>query len=295
MSTDQSQSIMTSGSEGGDSKISEESLSMFFDSDFNAANYIDKLFQNITNSSITTGATPISTYSKNSLEHLSNNISDLSTHLDYYTTELASQSLTVKLDTLNHSNLPILPKESDKITDDLFTGTSNNNNSNQELTRLKYYINVLNNSIISLQADLSSIHSDVIMDEEERKKIRKQDETIKSLTSLKTVKSNLINVLQIFEFLNNAFVQTLKSSNTIQYEQNEVNISIEDFQQLLNELFDTLKSQLIENKGTAKLDDVIKYITKLIDLGTIFNNLSTFNSPFKKFINNLTTELAKYQ
>ncbi|KAK6462190.1 hypothetical protein DFJ63DRAFT_319051 [Scheffersomyces coipomensis] len=274
---------LAAGSSGG---LSEESLAMFFDPDFNPSNYIDKLFQNITTSSTA------SNYSKNSLSQLSNSISNLTTHLDYYTNELSSQSLTLKLDTLNNSNSLIIPKELESHNNHISSSTK----GNQELTRLKYYINVLNNSIISLQTDLNSINQD--LNEKPTINSEANDDIINSLVTLKLIKSNLVNVLKLFEFLNNALIQSYNSLSTTitpTSVDQQHNFSVDEFQNILNNLLDTLKLQLIQTSNDPnKFNDVVSYINKLINLGSMFNNLTKFNLPFRKFINSLSSELEKY-
>ena len=76
----------------------DESLSMYFDDDFNPSSYIDKLVNSITNLNPASSTTPVSAYSKQSLTKLSNDISHLITHLDYYTNMLTNDSLQKKLD-----------------------------------------------------------------------------------------------------------------------------------------------------------------------------------------------------
>ncbi|EGW31291.1 uncharacterized protein SPAPADRAFT_61861 [Spathaspora passalidarum NRRL Y-27907] len=249
----------------------EESLTMFFDNDFNPPAYIDKLVQSITvptsalptspnlsstTTTTTTTATPISAYSKNSLSKLSNDISQLIIHLDYYTNELSNNNLKHKLDALNKSNTLIYSR------DDESTGST---------TRLQYHINVLNNSILSLQAELNGINEKLDIN-------HGKNEAINDLIQLKQVKANLTKVLTIFELVNNSLLR-------------HDSYSVEQFQEALNELFDSIKQQLDSNVDQEKL---LAHINKLIDLSSVFSNLAKFNPIFKKFISQLTAERDQF-
>ena len=108
----------------------DESLSMYFDDDFNPSSYIDKLVNSITNLNPASSTTPVSAYSKQSLTKLSNDISHLITHLDYYTNMLTNDSLQKKLDALDKSNEII------------------NNNEESGTTRLQYNVHVFNNAVL---------------------------------------------------------------------------------------------------------------------------------------------------
>ncbi|RLV93806.1 hypothetical protein JA1_002187 [Spathaspora sp. JA1] len=235
----------------------EESLSMFFDNDFNPPAYIDKLVQSITvpTATPTTTTTPISAYSSKSLTKLSNDISQLIIHLDYYTNELSNNNLKQKLDTLNKSNTLIYSKDEEDVTG---------------LTRLQYHINVLNNSIVSLQTELTNIN--------EKLDTSNNNDAINDLIQLKQVKANLTKVLTIFELIHNSLVK-------------QESYTVEQFQQGLQELFESIKTQL-DSKGNK--DKLLEHINKLIELQTIFSNLSKFNPIFKKFITQLTNERDKH-
>lgn len=60
-----------------DNDVTQDTISMFVDVDFNPAIYVDTLFQSILANQ--------PQYSKQALSKLSSNISYLITHLDYYT------------------------------------------------------------------------------------------------------------------------------------------------------------------------------------------------------------------
>lgn len=233
----------------------DESLSMFFDDDFNSSAYIDKLVNSITNQSLSHNtATPLSTYSKSSLTKLSNDISHLITHLDYYTNELTNESLQSKLDMLDKSNVII------------------NNNEDNGTTRLQYHAHVLSNAVLSLQTELAEINKKL-----DNSNIN--NETIQKLIQLKQVKANLNQVLKIFELINNSI--GLKQSYLV-----------DEFQSALDELFNSIRQQLQSNENNEKL---LEHIDKLLQLNNLFNNISKFNPIFRKFITKLSNERDSYR
>ncbi|RCK67529.1 Conserved oligomeric Golgi complex subunit 7 [Candida viswanathii] len=232
----------------------DESLSMFFDDDFNASTYIDKLVSSITSQSSTNATTPISAYSKTSLTKLSNDISHLITHLDYYTNELTNENLQRKLDMLDKSNAIISSSEDN--------GT----------TRLQYHAHVLNNAVLSLQAELAEINKQ--LDDSSI-----NNEAIQKLILLKQVKANLHQVLKIFELVSNSLA--LKQSYTV-----------DEFQTALDELFNSIKKQLETSENRDKL---LEHVDKLLQLHNLFNHLSKFNPIFRKFITKLSNERDSYK
>ncbi|KAK6455788.1 uncharacterized protein RJT20DRAFT_155997 [Scheffersomyces xylosifermentans] len=242
----------------------EDSIAMFMDPDFNPSNYIDKLFQSITSS------TASAVYSKNSLSKLSNDVSHLITHLDYFTNELSNNSLRQTFETLNNSNLLILHGNKDDVND-----------SNVDLTRLQYYINVLNNSILTLSGELKSINEDIAkQDQDNESGSRHQNESINDLIQLKSVKSNLTSVLSIFEFLNSVLTTDLSSSRAY---------GVEEFSNILNSAFETIKIQVDGALGAEK-ERLTEHINQLIELNSLFVNLKNFHPIYKKFVGKLIVE-----
>ena len=183
----------------------DESLSMYFDDDFNPSSYIDKLVNSITNLNPASSTTPVSAYSKQSLTKLSNDISHLITHLDYYTNMLTNDSLQKKLDALDKSNEII------------------NNNEESGTTRLQYNVHVFNNAVLSLQTELNEINRQL-----EESTIN--NEAILKLIQLKQVKANLTKVLHIFELVYNSISQD-----------DELSFTVDKFQNALDELFASIK------------------------------------------------------
>ncbi|KHC79377.1 hypothetical protein MGS_02508 [Candida albicans P78042] len=233
----------------------DESLSMYFDDDFNPSSYIDKLVNSITNSNPASSTTPVSAYSKQSLTKLSNDISHLITHLDYYTNMLTNDSLQKKLDALDKSNEII------------------NNNEESGTTRLQYNVHVFNNAVLSLQTELNEINRQ--LDEPTI-----NNEAISKLIQLKQVKSNLTKVLHIFELVYNSISQD-----------DELSFTVDKFQNALDELFASIKNQLDTSDKNVKL---LAQIDKLLEMNGLFTHLSRFNTVFKKFLTKLSNEKEVY-
>ncbi|AOW28111.1 hypothetical protein MEW_02462 [Candida albicans P60002] len=233
----------------------DESLSMYFDDDFNPSSYIDKLVNSITNSNPASSTTPVSAYSKQSLTKLSNDISHLITHLDYYTNMLTNDSLQKKLDALDKSNEII------------------NNNEESGTTRLQYNVHVFNNAVLSLQTELNEINRQ--LDESTI-----NNEAISKLIQLKQVKSNLTKVLHIFELVYNSISQD-----------DELSFTVDKFQNALDELFASIKNQLDTSDKNVKL---LAQIDKLLEMNGLFTHLSRFNTVFKKFLTKLSNEKEVY-
>lgn len=141
----------------------EESMAMFFDKEFNPATYVDQLFN-----SILGDCSNPSIYDKLNTHAISNDVSSLITHLDYYTQELSTND---QLDTLQHSMVYL----------------------NDNTTRLEYYTNIFNNSIITLNQDLSTVNEKLVNNND--------SEAINKLIDLKLVRQNLTKVLGIFEMV----------------------------------------------------------------------------------------------
>ena len=233
----------------------DESLSMYFDDDFNPSSYIDKLVNSITNLNPASSTTPVSAYSKQSLTKLSNDISHLITHLDYYTNMLTNDSLQKKLDALDKSNEII------------------NNNEESGTTRLQYNVHVFNNAVLSLQTELNEINRQ--LDESTI-----NNEAILKLIQLKQVKSNLTKVLHIFELVYNSISQD-----------DELSFTVDKFQNALDELFASIKNQLDTSDKNVKL---LAQLDKLLEMNGLFTHLSRFNTVFKKFLTKLSNEKEVY-
>lgn len=235
----------------------EQSLSMFFDNDFNPANYVDALFQ-----SIVPSTNPQANYSIKNLNSVSNNVSNFITHLDYYTNEL-SKDVSLQIDTLKLSSQSLIKNEDIANPSDL--------------SKLQYYINSFNNSILSLQTEIDNF------------KIASTDnktdnEAVNNLIKLKLVRENLIKVLTIIERAN----IILKPETTSKFN----SITSKDFHDSLLRLFDGLKSQL---DNTPKDTDLLQNIDDLIDLLPVFNNLNEFYPIYRKFVTRLVNEREQYK
>lgn len=240
-------------------QVNDESLSMFFDSDFNPSNYVDALFQSISNNKLQSQI-----YSKNNLQSLSNKCSNLVTHLDYHTSEL-SNNLISQIETLQNSS---------KI---ITQGLNNDEvlNALNDMTRLQYFINTLNNSILLLQTDIKQVNEELNVNNES------QPESINNLIKLKGIKNNLNQVLAIFERLNSITINNPDST------------TVESFQSSLNTLYDTIRNQLTNEENEIN-QLLVTNINELINLLPLFQNLINFYPIYKKFTAKLTTELDNY-
>ena len=199
-----------------------DTLTMFFDSDFNLSLYVDKLLQNIVQSS------GPSAYSQESLSKLNNDISSLSTHLDYYTNELSS-NLSAKLDDLEQNNKQINVLE-----------------SSESSLRLQYQGDMLNNAILSLQQDLQQINEEV--NEED-------SPVILTLIQLKGAKSNMYKVIEVFDLINE-----LIGKRTPNF---DGTVSQSDFQKALDGLLESAKRGEI----TTSIDKLVEVAPVFEGLG----------------------------
>lgn len=239
-------------------QINEESLSMFFDADFNPSNYVDALFQSIS------GNQPQSLiYSKKNLQSVSNKCSNLITHLDYHTSELSS-NLIDQIESLQNSSKVITHGLN---SDEEFNGLN-------EMTRLQYFTNTLNHSVLLLQSDIKQANEELNIN-------KAQPESIDKLIKLKSIRNNLNQVLIIFEKLNSI------CSN------NADSITIDSFQVSVNSLYETIRSQL-NNEQNEINPILVENINELTNLLPLFQNLTNFYPIYKKFVNRLSSELDRY-
>lgn len=235
-------------------------MSMFFDDEFNPSAYIDKLVTSVTHQNVTTSTTP-STYSKQSLTKLSHSINQLITHFDYYVNDIANNGLHEKLEMLDKSSALI------HTSGDEQGGTS----------RLQYHLNILDNSIISLQSELTEINKTI----ESNESIN--NEAVQTLIQLKLVKNNLLKVIEVLETTNNSLSKV---------NENKLAYTVEEFQLILDELFTSIKQQL--SSGTGDKSILLAHIEKLINFQNVFVSLNNFNPVYKRFTTKLITERDTY-
>lgn len=229
------------------------SSSMFFEQDFNPSAYVDTLFQNL--------LPPQHNYSKASLAKLASSISYLTTHLDYYTNEI-SAGLQEKLDLLNKNS-------------SLLIGTSEEESSGS--TRLQYYTNILHNTILTLQTEISDINGEIAAKQEGPNS--QNAEAVQALILLKTVKANIARVLEIYEFL---------SKQT-----HHLHIAADEFQAVLNDLHDSIRAQL--ESSPSGDEALVDQINRLIQFSSFFTNLNKFHPTYKRFAAKLAQDLQQYQ
>lgn len=121
-------------------------------------------------------------------------------------------------------------------------------NALNDMTRLQYFINTLNNSILLLQTDIKQVNEELNVNNES------QPESINSLIKLKGIKNNLNQVLVIFERLNSITMNNPDST------------TVESFQSSLNTLYETIRNQLTneENEINQLLVTNIKELINLL-------------------------------
>ncbi|KAI5968446.1 COG7 [Candida theae] len=248
----------------------EESMSMFFDDEFNPSTYIDKLVTSVTQQKSTTTPTTTTTtthapssYSKQSLTKLSHTINQLITHFDYYVNDIANNSLHEKLEKLHKSSALI------------HTGTEidqKNGGGSGGSSRLQYHLNILDNSILSLQSELEEINKSI----ESNESIN--NEAVQTLVQLKVVKQNLVTVIEVLEMVINSLSKVNESKS---------NYTVEEFQSILDELLSSVKSQL-NTIGDKSI--LLAHIDKLVSLQDVFSSLNNFSPVYKRFTTKLITE-----
>ncbi|KAI5967282.1 COG7 [Candida margitis] len=250
----------------------KDSMSMFFDDEFNPSTYIDKLVTSVTSqnpSSSSTTATPSSTYSKQSLTKLSHTINQLITHFDYYINDIANNSLKEKLEMLDKSSSLIHTSSLTQDGSEEQDGTS----------RLQYHLNILDNSILSLQSELVDINKTIESNE------GINNEAVQTLIQLKLVKDNLITVIDVLETINNSLSKV---------NENKSAYTVEEFQSILDELLSSIKQQLGTSGRGGDQTVLLTHVDKLIQLQNVFQNLNNFNPVYKRFISKLVTERDTY-
>lgn len=242
--------------------IREKSLAMFFDQDFDPINYVNVLFQSLTNSG---PQHPNQMYSTRNLNEITNKSSNLITRFDYYTNEL-SKELNEKIEILNKSNNFMLSIEDN--------GKIKENDYNT--SRLQYYINVLNNSIISLQTEVLEISNNT------NQNSKNNARSLEKLTQFKLVKENLMKVLKALEIVKN-----------ILKDQDIGLIKVSDFQNALDLLDDTISKQIDNtNNDTGKVSE---HIEELIALLPMFKGFTNFFPIYNNFTNKLTSYKSAIQ
>lgn len=230
---------------------SSQSFSMFFDQHFDPSSYVDALFQ-----SFTAEKKFPDVYSKESFQTYSKNCSNLVTHLEYY-----MQEIVLDLD----NKISSLSDSTNIISD------SKDGDNPGHITRLNYFINALNNSILLLQDEYAQSRKAI------SEAVQKQPRSIELLIKFEEVKKNLTEVLQVLDKIN--------SMN----EGGDDLLAIDTFQNSISLLQDTVIEQLHRNKGSQ--DQLICTNTdELVNLLPVFQNLTNFYAIYKKFTIKLISE-----
>lgn len=185
-----------------------------------------------------------------------------STHLDYQTNEI-SRDLEAKFEALKSLSLnlaPVLETEPVEV--------SNDN------TRLQYYVSALHNTVDTLQEEL------IEANEQLKKDSGGQLAAVESLILLKRVKQNIQQVLKVLQ----------SARDMLGHDPSLV--TIDQFQHLLNLLFDSLKNQL-RSKSEKEIEATLTSIKQLRELSTVFQQFSAFGPAYNRFIARLDTETQR--
>lgn len=230
----------------------EDPLAMFFDDSFNPTSYVDALFQSITGSE--------NKYSKQLLVRLSSTLLNVITHLDYQTNDI-SRDLAAKFEALKTLSL------------NLTHGSEVDAEGSNENTRLQYYISALQNVVDKLQQETLEANQQL------NKEIGgQQPVAVESLVLLNRVKLNIKHVLKILQS-----VRDMLGHDPSQ-------ITIDQFQHLLNLLHDSLKVQL-RSKSEKEAKIASNTVKQLKELSHIFSHFTTFGPSYARFITKLDSEL----
>ncbi|PSK39812.1 hypothetical protein C7M61_001620 [Candidozyma pseudohaemuli] len=198
-------------------------------------------------------------FSKQLLARLSSTLLDVITHLDYQTNEI-SRDLALKFDNLKTLSLNLAPAIETESTDDN--------------TRLQYYVSALHNTVDTLQEELTDANEKLKKDSGE------QLVAVESLILLKQVKRNIQQVLKVLQ----------SARDMLGHDPSQV--SIDQFQTLLNLLFESLKNQL-RSKSQKELDATLTSIEELRKLATVFHQFSAFGPAYSRFIAKLDSETQR--
>ncbi|CAK9437873.1 uncharacterized protein LODBEIA_P22510 [Lodderomyces beijingensis] len=247
----------------------DEQLSMFLDDKFEPSNFVDKLVFNVTHD-----RAGVSPYSKNKLSSLTHTINQMITQLDYSVHDITNNELKENLAMLENSNSAVgfLYGEEDHQQDEV----------QQDSTRLQYYLNILNNSIHTLSSEIGEVNKQLNSAEE---KTALNDGAIDTLIQLKKIKTHLLEVIQVFEHLTN-------SLSPKQTEKTNFTYSVDEFQLVLDNHVETVRSQLAISSGSK--DYILQHIHTLMEMQGVFTNMVHFNPIFKKFISRLSDEKESY-
>lgn len=236
------------------SALENETLAMFFDDDFSTSTYVDAVFQSITGTS--------DKYSKDNLVKLSSKLLDLMTHLDYHTNEI-SKEIAEKINHLNKLSVSVVSGIGLDVDSTVY-----------ETTRLKYYIDSLKNSVEALQGDIDQARKQL-----DPQKILPDVDPVEILIQLKTVRVNIGKVLQVLQNARKLVGGTENQS-----------IGVDEFQEALNMLHETIKSQIKEGTESDK-KELAQTIDEMKSWSPMFQQFTQFGPIYVKFIMKFEGEL----
>lgn len=221
--------------------LQEEALAMFFDDEFSPAGYVDALFLSLVGAQ--------DAYTPKNLAKLSDKALDLITHLDYNTNEI-SRELARKIEQLKKLSGAVLSGDYDLSS-----------------TRLQYYIDLLKNSVESLQSDVDTARRLL-----STQKLGTDGNPVEVLILLKQVRANIARVLNV-----------LLNARKMVGATGELPVSVDDFQASLNALGETLRTRLREgdDEERAELAETVKELRSWVPL---FQPFSRFGPIYMKFV-----------
>lgn len=252
----------------------ESPIEMFFDKDLSPVSYVNSIYQSILESSDgnerPSATHPKVMYSAESLARLSSSISSLVAHLDYHTSELSS-NLTTQINILRQNSAKLGQK---CATDQPLLA--------EPSTRLEYYVNMLKNSILSLESDLSAVNKQ-IADESMVYFAANQNlpDPIGTLADLKAAKANLERVVSVF-----TTIHELAPSP-----ESKDSVSPKQFEDMLHDAQQALQQEM----AGPSAQNAIPKIEALIELLAVFQGSNRFFPIYKKFSQELERLLNQHK
>lgn len=178
---------------------------MFFDEQFNSADYVDALMENL--------ADPADKYLPESLARMAGRVLDLLSHLDYSTGEI-SRELTDNMARLEKLGQPI--------------------GAADDTSRIDYYLNSLRNSVETLEAEVQNVRLNLhtLSTKESPAAQEVAASPVKTLIALKQVRANILLVLQVLQGARALFPGVDAQA-----------IAVDEFQEALGSLRESLEAQ----------------------------------------------------
>ncbi|KAM9932568.1 hypothetical protein OXX80_007806 [Metschnikowia pulcherrima] len=240
----------------------DETISMFFNDDFNPTSFVDALFSSI--------AGPTDRYSPQSLSETNTKTQNLLTHLDYNTNVLLRQ-LEAKMEQLKASHSPIGLSEYVSLEE-------SSGSTNADISRLQYYVDSLKNAVETLSMDVDKVRREAVQPIPDAQEVGHGD-PIESLISLKEAKSS---ILKVYHVIQNAQRKVSGGANLA--------VSDEEFQNALQSLYESLKIRLREG-GAEDKAEIAESVKELRSWVPMFQPFTKFGHIYVKFVVKMENEL----